>query len=373
MIDFTRKPKNEQSRSISPENPSGGKGKGAMIPPEEGTQGTPARELGLGWKTNPFVVMKSGETMTFGDIEGSGIITHFWMTPAGGGQDSWRNLILRIYWDGQETPSVEVPVSDFFCCGYQQADQISSLKVCVNPGSGLNCYWEMPFRKSAHITMENRNDAEMRIYYQIDYRLCDVPEDTLYFHAQFRRTAPVRYGDVFTVIDGVRGTGMFVGMYMLWETDNTKNNHLWIGEGEFKFYIDGDGEFPTYCGTGLEDYFCGSYNFEDQKLREYRPFTTPYTGMQLTHTLGALDRSTLFSMYRWHINDPIIFYSDLRVTAQALGWKKAKVYHPETDEWKMQHVYMPLEDKIETVSFWYQTLPAAPFPELPDKDHIHLN
>lgn len=362
MIDLTRRPQNVYSRSISAENPTGGKGMGAMIPVEEGTAGANARELGLGWKTNPYLILQPGETALLGNIEGSGVITHLWMTPACAGAESWRNMILRIYWEGQETPSVEAPVADFFCVGWQEAHQISSLAVCVNPGSGLNCYWEMPFRRAARFTLENRNPDAARVYYQIDYRLCDVPEDSLYFHAQFRRTAPVPYGEVYTVLDGVKGVGSFVGMYMLWETDNTRNNHFWIGEGEFKFYLDGDKEFPTYCGTGLEDYFCGSYNFEDQKLREYRAFTTPYTGMQIAHTDGALRRSTMFGMYRWHINDPIYFYQDLRVTVHALGWKLEN----------SDFTYLPLQDKIETVAYWYQTLPAAPFPPLPDKDNIRL-
>ena len=357
MIDITSAPINVHSRSVSPENPTGEKGRGGMIPPEEGSQGRQAQYLGTGWKTNPFIFIEPGETAVLGDIRGPGVITHIWMTPACAEERAWRNIILRIYWEGSDVPSVEVPVADFFCDGRQQCRQLSSLKVCDNPGSGLNCYWEMPFRRQAKLTLENRNTRSMHVYYQIDYLLKDIDENAMYFHAQFRRTAPVPYGDVYTVIDGVKGTGIFAGMYMLWETDNSRNNNAWIGEGEFKFYIDGDGDFPTYCGTGLEDYFCGSYNFEDVNSREYRPFSSPYSGMQTDHTRGALRAQTFFGMYRWHLTDPIIFYSDLRVTVHALGWKN-------------DGTYLPLEDNIESVCFWYQTTIAEKFPALPGYEEM---
>ncbi len=166
--------------------------------------------------------------------------------------------ILRIYWDGQEQPSVECPVGDFFACGWQKFAQVSSLAVCVNPGSGLNCYWEMPFRKRCRITMTNIAAEAMALFYQINYTLTEVPEDAAYFHAQFRRENPLPYKQDFTILDGVKGQGQFVGVYMAWGV----NNNGWWGEGEIKFFMDGDTEFPTICGTGTEDYFCGSYGFD---------------------------------------------------------------------------------------------------------------
>src|SRR5690606_11265695 len=156
-----------------------------------------ARDLGQGWKVNPFIRIKPGETFTLAEIEGPGAIQHIWMTPTG----NWRFSIIRIYWDDEETPSVEVPVGDFFAMGWNQYAPLSSLAVCVNPGSAFNCYWPMPFRKKCKITMENINDQdEMRLYYQIDYTLTEVPDEAAYFHAQFRRTNPNETSD-YTIVD----------------------------------------------------------------------------------------------------------------------------------------------------------------------------
>src|SRR5205085_8631752 len=175
--------------------------------------------------------------------------------------------------------------------------QVSSLAVCVNPGSAFNCYWEMPFRRRCRITMTNIAEADMVLYYQINYTLTEVPEDAAYFHAQFRRVNPLPYKEVYTILDGVNGRGHFVGTYMAWGV----NNSGWWGEGEIKFYIDGDREFPTICGTGTEDYFCGSYNFENPANKKYQEFMTPYTGFSPV-------TPTRFSMYRWHIAGPIPFH-----------------------------------------------------------------
>jgi hypothetical protein len=303
---------NAQSRSISPENFTGEKGKGGMA--TTGTGADCARDLGQGWKLSPSVAIHPGETFTLADIEGQGAIQQIWMTPTG----NWRYSILRIYWDDQEQPAVECPVGDFFCMGWGKFAPLSSLAVCVNPGSAFNCYWEMPFRRRARITMTNIGEEAMRLYYQINYTVTDVPEDCAYFHAQFRRTNPLPYKDVYTILDGVQGRGHFVGVYMAWGV----NNSGWWGEGEIKFYIDGDGDWPTICGTGTEDYFCGSYNFENKETKQYQEFTTPYAGLnQVIRPDGVYRSQQRFGMYRWHITDPIRFQQDLRVTIQALGWR----------------------------------------------------
>ena len=344
-----------KSRSISPENFTGEKGKGGMA--TEGTGSGPARDLGQGWKVSPSIRIQPGETFTLADIDGPGAIQQIWMTATG----HWRFSILRIYWDDEETPSVECPVGDFFACGWGQYAQVSSLPVCVNPGSAFNCYWEMPFRKRCRVTFENIAEDEMRLYYQINYTLTEVPEDCAYFHAQFRRTNPLPYKDVYTILDGVTGKGHFVGTYMAWGV----NSKGWWGEGEIKFFIDGDGEFPTICGTGTEDYFCGSYNFDVGKENGgYREFTTPYAGLpQVIRPDGLYDSQTRFGMYRWHIPDPVRFDEDLKVTIQALGWRTRE---------QGGRRYLPLQDDIASVAYWYQTLPAAPFPALPDKDELEL-
>lgn len=354
-----------KTRSISPENFTGEKGKGGMA--LEGTGASCARGLGkngdgLGWKVSPSVEIQPGETFVMGDVEGPGAIQQIWCVVS---NVRWRNLILRIYWDGQETPSVESPLGDFFACGWNRFAQVSSLAVCVNPGRAFNCYWEMPFRKRARITLENRDPVEKTIlYYQINYTLTDVPVDAAYFHAQFRRTNPLPFGEDYTILDGVKGQGHYVGTYMAWGV----NNAGWWGEGEIKFFMDGDKEFPTICGTGTEDYFCGAYNFDggviDPNMTSaYREYSTAYAGLpQVLRPDGTYQSQTRFGMYRWHIMDPIRFDTDLKVTIQAIGWRTEK----------KDRRYLPLQDDIASVAFWYQTIPAAPFPPLPDADYLEI-
>jgi hypothetical protein len=346
-----------KTRSISPENFDGAKGGGGQA--TEGTGAQPGRDLGVGWKISPSVRIEAGQTFTVADIEGPGAIQQIWMTPTG----VWRNSIIRFYWDDEENPSIECPVGDFFCMGWNKYAPVNSLPVCVNPGSAFNCYWEMPFRKKCRITMENIGFEAMTLYYQVNYTLTEVPEDAAYLHAQFRRTNPLPYKDVYTIVDGVEGKGHFVGTYMAWGVNNNK----WWGEGEIKFFLDGDGEFPTICGTGTEDYFCGSYDFDVRKRSqfgvesvEYQEFSTAYAGLpQVIRGDGHYDVQQRFGMYRWHITDPIRFEQDLKVTIQALGWRS-------------QGRYLPLQDDIASVAFWYQREPHAPYPALPDRDYLEV-
>ena len=340
-----------KTRSISPENFTGEKGKAGMA--TEGTGANAARDLGVGWKISPCIRIQPGECRLLADIQGSGAIQQIWMTPTG----HWRHSILRVYWDGAETPAVECPLGDFFACGWGTYAQVSSLAVCVNPRSGLNCYWEMPFRKSCRITITNIAEEAMTLFYQINYTLTEVPADAAYFHAQFRRVNPLPYRSVYTILEGVKGRGQYVGTYLAWGV----NNCGWWGEGEIKFYLDGDAEFPTICGTGTEDYFCGSYDFDLGKEQGgYREFTTPYAGLpQVIRPDGLYSSQTRFGLYRWHIMDPIRFERDLRVTIQALGWRSGGRY-------------LPMQDDIASVAYWYQTLPTAPFPPLPDRDYLEV-
>jgi hypothetical protein len=339
-----------QTRSISPENFTGEKGKGGMA--TNGTGARAARDLGRGWKVSPSIAIEPGETFELANIQGSGAIQQIWMTPTG----NWRFSILRVYWDDQPHPSIECPVGDFFASGWGRYAQLSSLAVCVNPGSAFNSYWEMPFRKGCRMTMTNLADERMVLYYQINYTLTDVPEDAGYFHAQFRRVNPLPYKSVYTLLDGVQGQGHYAGTYMAWGV----NNSGWWGEGEIKFYIDGDDPYPTICGTGTEDYFCGSYNFENRETQQYQEFTTPYSGLhQVLRPDGVYRSQTRFGLYRWHIADPIRFQRDLKVTIQALGWRS-------------YGRYLPLQDDIASVAYWYQALPTAPFPALPGRDELEV-
>jgi len=347
---------NAVTRSISPENFTGEKGKGGMA--TEGTGRCHSEWLGVQkWKVSPSVTCDVGETITVADIKGEGAIQHIWLTPTG----NWRFSILRIYWDDSEVPSVECPIGDFFA--YPVIPQgrayygINSLPVCVNPNSGMNCYWEMPFRKRCRITLENVGFEQMILYYQVDYTLTEVPDDVGYFHAQFRRTNPLPYKEDYVIVDGIEGKGQYVGTQMLWGV----NNNGWWGEGEIKVFMDGDKEFPTICGTGTEDYFCGSYNFDTITSggTGYEDFNTPYAGMQiLGKGDGYYNVCQRFNMYRWHIMDPIRFEKDLKITMQALGW------------WTKG--YLPLKDDISSVAYWYQDKPAKNFPKLLTNEYLVL-
>jgi hypothetical protein len=356
-----------KTRSLSPENPNGAVAGGGRAVPELDEHGKPvgpARYLGKGWKVRPYIEIQPGETAEVANIDGPGAIQQIWMTPTGVNRTS----IIRFYWDDQELPSVECPVGDFFASPYTNFNvfaQVTSLPVCVNPGNAFNCYWEMPFRKRSRITIENRDvNTPIKVYYQINYTLTEVPENAAYFHAQFRRSRPVMEGKVHTILDNISGEGHYVGTVMAWQV----NHNGWWGEGEIKFYLDGDADpeisngeavggstgYPTICGTGAEDYFCGSYNFENKETKQYQEFTTPYAGMpHVVRPDGVYNANTRFALYRWHVMDPIRFEQDIKVTIQSLGWTRRGDFLQRLDD-------------IASVAFWYQTLPTpATFPDLP--------
>jgi hypothetical protein len=349
-----------QSRAITPENVTGGKGAGARATTGLGARA--ARDLGPGWKISPAVMVDAGQTVTLADIDGSGVIQHIWMTTD---HLKWRSLILRFSWDDQAHPSVEVPLGDFFACGWGIYAPLSSLAVCVNPGRAFNCYWPMPFGSRARITLENRSERPAKLFYQIDYTQTAVSADAGRFHARFRRVNPLPYKDVFVILDDVAGRGHYVGTYMCW---GSNSNGCWV-EGEVKFYLDGD-EHPTICATGTEDYFGGAYTFDpgrrDKRLTSaYAEFTTPYSGLsQVIRPDGVYRSQQRFGMYRWHVTDPIRFAEDIRVTIQALGWR-------DEDDLDNRR-YLPLRDDIAATAFWYQSLPSRPLPPLQDRDDLDI-
>lgn len=350
---------NAKTKSISPENLTGAKGKGGMADPktQNGQRNVAnashaARELGVGWKVNPYIHIGAGETFTLAEIDASGVIQHIWMTPTG----NWSHSILRFYWDGEKEPSVEAPVGAFFGMAWNQFAPLNSLAMTVNPGSAFNSYWKMPFRKSCKVTMENISADPMTLYYQIDYTETKVDDDEAYFHAQYRRSKPTE-GSVHTIIDGIKGKGHYVGTYLAVGV----NNDGWWGEGEIKFYMDGDKEFATIVGTGLEDYFCGSYNFENKETRRYQEFSTAYAGLhQVIRPDGLYRSQQRFGMYRWHIMDPIRFEGDLKVTIQDLGWRS-------------EGRYLPQQSDMISVAYWYQREPHGTFKKLPEKNILEVN
>ena len=356
MLNILTTKKDIRTFSVSPENLTGEKGKGGMA--TEGTASYAARDLGQGWKVNPYIVVDAKQTAVLADISGQGSIKHIWLTDDA---KAGRLLILRIYFDGHKNPAVEAPLSDFFACAdYKEFRQLTSLAMCINPARGLNCYFEMPYFKGFRIEVENTAPDACRIYYQIDCEEKKLPDDTLYFHAQFRRVNPLPYKTPYVILDNIKGNGHYVGTYMHW---GVKNNDWW-GEGEIKFYIDGDTDFPTVCGTGTEDYFCGAYNFDTgvfgQGTGEYVEYTTPYAGMYKAKRTDRLYHMLpYFNMYRWHITDPVYFKENLKVTIQALGWRS-------------EGRYLPMQDDISSVAYWYSDTLDDEYPTFPSKDDLEI-
>ena len=346
MLDGLSQLSNFQSRSISAENPTGAPGQGGRAVPHPTS---PARELGLGWKASPAMEVGARQTVELARIDGPGTIRHVWCT----GQALSRDLILRAYWDDQSQPSIECPLGDFFGVGWGPFALLSSVPVAVVPNNGLNAYWPMPFRQRARLTLENRGSRTFVCFCQIDYQLAEVPTNASYFHAHFRRTNPLAYKTPYTVLE-ITGDGQYVGTYLAVGV----TNNGWWGEGEIKFFVDGDDEFPSICGTGTEDYFGGAYNWDVDG--RYVTYSTPYLGMHQVLKPDGLYRSQMrFGMYRWHIPDPIRFQRELRVTLQALGWRS-------------EARFLPLQCDIASVAYWYQALPTPAFPALPDRDYLEV-
>jgi hypothetical protein len=343
-----------QTRSISAENPTGAPGNGARA--TEGFGAAAASDLGPGWKVAPAIGLPAHGAVTLADIAGPGAIQHIWLTVA---PKYWRMLLFRFYWDGEEHPSIEVPLGDFFCSGWNEFSQVSSQPIAVNPAGGLNSYWQMPFRRAARVTVENLSGEEVgSLYYQITYTLTDVPEDAAYLHATWHRSNPVADG-VHTLLDGVRGQGHYVGTYLAWGS----NTNGWWGEGEIKFHLDDDTDHPTICGTGTEDYFGGAWCFEYPQ-GTYGQYSTPYLGLhQVLKPDGFYRSQQRFGMYRWHIPDPIRFRSRLRVTIQALGWRNFYAGRMR---------YLKLQDDVASTSWWYQTEPHAPFGAAPTAAELEV-
>ncbi len=333
-----------ETRSISAENPRGERGAGAQAVP--GPE-NPASRLGVGWKVRPCITLQPGETVTLADIEGPGVIQHIWMTAA---PETYRDAVLRFTWDDEETSSVETPLGDFFCNGHGLRCNINSLPLAVNPTGGFNCYWPMPFRRRARITIESQHPRPIEgFFYQITYARTEIAPASAYFHAQWRRALTSREHPEYTILEGVRGQGHYVGTYLAW----TQMSNGWWGEGEIKFYLDGDDRFPTICGTGTEDYFGGAWCFGGGRdPAQTQTYSTPFLGYPLFRAApGEVPRHGL---YRWHIMDAIRFKRDLRVTIQTLGWISAL------------RKFLPLADDVASVAYWYQMEPHAAFPALPE-------
>ncbi|GAA3749071.1 glycoside hydrolase family 172 protein [Streptomyces tremellae] len=343
-----------RSRSINAENPTGAPGAAARE----------ASPLGPGRKGRAYLPLPAGETLTLAEIEGPGVIRHIWITVADttpAGPFVLRDLVLRAHWDGDVNPAVEVPLGDFFCNGFGARAQVTSLPITVAPTGGMNCYFPMPFREGARLTLESQHPGDLEhVFFQVDYTVGDeLPAGLATFHAQWRRTRGGEPGTDHTILDGVRGGGHYVGTYIAL----TALERYWWGEGEVKFFVDADEEYPTLCSTGLEDYAGGAWAFQNALAHTPEPqpipFSAPYFGYpHSAHTDTtkaspfAVAMPPTHGLYRWHLPDPVVFTERLRVTLQQIG------------AW--DHGLFERSDDICTTAYWYQTAPHTPFPPLPD-------
>ena len=332
--------KNRQSFGFSAENPTGQK--------NGGTKGKDCEKL------RPCIQIAPGETVTLCDTDGPGMITHIWFTGYVG-----HSFVMRIYWENEEFPSVEAPISAFFGCAYDENFKdrdgnyivLNSAKILTAPGRGFNSYWEMPFEKHCRITMENRSKKEETLYYMISGWYGEIPQDAGYFHAAYRQEHPVTKGRAYTIIDGIEGRGCFAGLTLA--TGMNGNNTCWV-EGEAKMYIDDD-QYPSMNYTGTEDYFCGSYGFgNDIILNRYQTFSGMYTGLFaiMGDNREFYNGQQRFLLYRFHEKDPVYFYKNFNMTIDNLGWTG------------------PRYDDYTSVAYWYLEKPPKLAKELPSDEEM---
>ena len=322
--------------------------------------------MGKGRKGKAYLDLEPDKETTIADIKGPGVINHIWITVQDSstkGEFVLRDLVLRMYWDDSEKPSVEVPIGDFFCCGFSTKCQVNSLPIVVAPYGGFNCFFPLPFRKRARITVENQHGGLIHaFFYTVNYSLVDeIDEDCGYFHAQWRRTKYSSLKEDHVVLD-INGAGHYVGTYIAW----TALERYWYGEGEFKFFIDDDTEYPTICGTGVEDYVGGAWGFYEKNdygvvSRNETTYCTPYMGYPYhscvsgTKEIYGYDGMPVHGLYRWHIVDPICFKKRLKVTVQQIGHNG-------------DHLFERADD-VASVAYWYQSTINQDFPPLPDKNY----
>jgi hypothetical protein len=355
---LTRAPGPARSRSINGENPTGA----------PGAAGTASSQLGPGRKGRPWVPVPAGATLLLADIEGPGVIRHLWFTVTDrtdAGPTVLRDLVLRITWDEQTAPSVEVPLGDFFCNGFGVRAPITSEPISVGSQGGMNSWFRMPFRSRARIEIVSDHPVDIaELYFQIDYSVGDeLPDDTARFHAQWRRSnASTALGEDHVLVDIPDGAGHYVGSYIAL----TSLEREWWGEGETKFFIDGDTDLPSQTSTGLEDYVGGAWAFLTERTDGPGlvpvTFSAAYCGYPYASPVeGTADAARRYGMpeshgmYRWHLPDPVIFTERLRVTLQQIGAAPGRGLFERSDD-------------VSTVAYWYQTGPTTPFPPLPDRE-----
>ena len=313
-----------QSRSISFENPTGVPGQG----------GKAASKLGVGRKGSPCRTIQPGETVGLCDIEGPGMIRHYWMTTSNVSK-SLRAIVVRAYWEGQTHPSIECPLGDFMGFAHGKCTAYQSAVHSVSSARGVNLWLPMPFTKRARITFSNEGAEPVILFYQIDYTLGDRhSHDVGRLHCLFRRENPTTPQQDFELLPQRRGSGRFIGSVVGVHPLTAG----WWGEGEIKMYFDGDKGFPSYCGTGTEDYAGQGWGFTP----------TPYL-----YNGCSLCDNNFYSFYRWYLPDPIYWRREGRIVIQQIGYKKGSGLVNRTDDWSC-------------ATFWYEPAPSAPLPPMPD-------
>jgi hypothetical protein len=296
-----------------------------------------------------------GETKVLADIKGPAVVRHIWLTfndarpnwLEAGGSARPDEIVLRMYWDGSSQPAVEAPLGDFFGAGFGLRQEVRSLPVQVESGDGYNCTWPMPFRKRGLITVTNESAKNVRsFYYHIDFTEDDVlPQNTAYFCAQYRNEFPEKTGKDYLILDA-EGQGHYVGTVM----SVRSRSPFWFGEGDAKFYVNGEKK-PTIQGTGTEDYFLMAWGLNEAL---FPSFGCSYL------SADPEDLGVEYTMYRWHIDDPVRFTKSLRFEIEHMGWISAD----ETESGKVEG-HVEREDDMATVAFWYQVGQPKRFTTLP--------
>lgn len=336
--------KQAQTRSISAENPTGEKAAGAQAIPGEDEHCTDAAgKLGKGWKVRPCLKnIAAGQTVTLAQIKGPATIQHIWCTVDAKFINS---ITLRAYYDDSEQPSIDAPLGHFFANGLDGLALVNSIPIAVNPRGGMNCYWPMPFHENMRLEIINNSSQIINeFFFQITYELGEITDNTGYFHARSNQSTTSRECPEHIILKTIKGQGHYIGTYLLW----TQYDTGWWGEGEVKFFLDGDPEDgPTICGTGTEDYFGGAWGFTGPNPDDPTPvtFSSPFLGYPQAGIKKCMPdgrEALLHSLYRWHIPDPIHFKQDIKVTVQALGWQE-------------DGTYLPLADDLASVAYWYQS------------------
>lgn len=284
-----------------------------------------------------------GATHVLMDETGPGVITHIWLTFLGPEPQAWakdgsanhQEMLLRIYWDGSERPGVEAPVGDFFANAFGKRSEVVSLPVVVEDADSYNCFWRMPFKKSARVEIVNESEKPIGLlYYNIDWiKKESLPDNTPYFYAQYRQEYPVRSGRDYVLLD-TEGKGHYVGTVLSVRT----RSPAWFGEGDEKIYLDGESK-PSIWGTGTEDYFLSAWGLKTT--------STPYFGVPYFDQWGIVGGHT--SAYRWHVEDPIVFNTHCKVTVEHFGW-----ISPDENPDNKSTSWNEREDDYSSVAFWYQ-------------------